>query len=438
MRIGIFTDTYRPTINGITFVADSLKKNLEDKGHEVFIFCPAKTVWTSKIRDGVEEGGRIIRIPSFKSGFFDDFDFTVFFPPKRIRQIKELDLDVIHVLTPSQVGLLGINAALKHDTPLVVQHCTDLYEYIEHYPNVLPGVLALVGVVFPMSVKLNGSEVKEIIKMYRPRFGATQWGRDIISRAITMVYGRADAVISLSRKSHRQLKSWQTKEYNYEITMMPNGINSLPKPTKRQVAEFKKRWNLTSKDEIFGFVGRLAEEKNLPVLIKAMDKIGKVRPNAKLLFVGDFDYREELEVMAAESEFPDRIIFTGAMPRETLGIVYSVLDVFAFPSLKDTQGWVLHEAAHAKKPIVIVDKELSEVVEDGVSGYFARNSAADLSRKIIDLLRSPTKREKFGLEGKKLALKFTEKRQVRKLEKLYEKIIDEKANAAPRDLDLDA
>ena len=73
--------------------------------------------------------------------------------------------------------------------------------------------------------------------------------------------------------------------------------------------------------------------------------------------------RKTLEKLAAETDFADRIIFTGAMPREDLGVAYKVMNVFTFPSLKDTQGWVLHEAAHAGKPIVIIDKEVSEVVE---------------------------------------------------------------------------
>lgn len=153
-----------------------------------------------------------------------------------------------------------------------------------------------------------------------------------------------------------------------------------------------------------------------------MNSVGKARPHAKLLFVGDFDYRDTLEAMAAESKYPDRIIFTGALPREELGVVYAALDVFAFPSLKDTQGWVLHEAAHAHLPIVLIDREVSEVVEDGKNGYFAKNNATDVARKVVELLKSPTKRAKFGEHSRELAMKFTEKKQTKKLEKLYEDV----------------
>ena len=121
----------------------------------------------------------------------------------------------------------------------------------------------------------------------------------------------------------------------------------------------------------------------MPILIQAFSEfIAEARPKSKLLFVGDFEYRKTLEKMAAETDLWIGIIFTGAMPREDLGVAYKVMSVFTFPSLKDTQGWVLHEAAHAGKPIVIIDKEVSEVVKDGVNGYFAENNPESVAEKV--------------------------------------------------------
>ena len=74
----------------------------------------------------------------------------------------------------------------------------------------------------------------------------------------------------------------------------------------------------------------------------------------------------------------------------------------------------------------MIDQNLSEVVADGVNGYIADNTAQDVASKVIELLKSPTKRQKFGLESKRLATKFTERRQIRKLEKLYQKITSER------------
>lgn len=423
MRIGLFTDTYRPSINGITFVVESLKNQLEALGHEVYVFCPARSIRPGKQTGQLAEDDHIIRFRSVRSGFFDDFDISLIFPPLLLGQIADMKLDVIHVFTPSQVGLLGINAAVKNDIPFVIQHCTDLYEFVENYPNVLPGILALIGVIFPANVKLNRKDLVEIAKLYRPQLGATKWSRAIIAKSITLLYSKADAVIALSTKSYNQLQSWQDDDYAYPLTLMPNGVNAIPRPTMAQLQSFREQWGFRKSDEIYGFVGRLGEEKNLPILIKAFDHIGKSRPNANLLFVGDFDYRATLESMAAQSKYPERIIFTGAMPREKLGVVYATLDVFAFPSLKDTQGWVLHEAAHAHLPIVLIDQDVSEVVRDGQNGYFSRNTATDFARKVTELLGSPKTRERFGEQSKILAQRYTEKKQIIKLIKLYERVI---------------
>lgn len=435
MRIGLFTDTYRPSINGIVFVVESLKRELEALGHEVFVFCPAKSILPNNRDDELSDNGHIIRFPSVKGAFFDDYDTSIFFPPRELAKIKRLKLDIIHIFTPSQIGLMGVQAAHKNQTPLVIQHSTDIYEFSEHYPAVLPGALMLGGVLFPLSAKFEGKDFREILKIYRPRTSVTKWNRDIIEQIVTMLYSKADAVIALSRKSRAQLESWQTEDYHYGVTLMPSGINALPGPTAARLAAFREAWGLSENDEIFGFVGRLGEEKNLPILIEAFDDyIAEARPYAKLLFVGDFEYRETLEAAARETDCAERIIFTGALPREELGVVYAALDVFCFPSLKDTQGWVLHEAAHARKPIVIIDQEVSEVVKDGENGFFAKNTARSVADGVISLLADAEKRRTYGETSKKLAAKYTERRQVRKLEALYRRVIAQRAPASHRDL----
>ena len=427
MRIGLFSDTYHPSVNGIVYVVDSLKQHLESEGHEVFVFCPAKTLRPKKAQGMFEEDMRIMRIPSVPSGFFDDFELSLFFPPRTIRQIRDLDLDIIHIFTPSQIGLLGINVAMKYDIPFVVQHCTDLYEFVEDYPNTVPGALALVSILFPLSVKLRRKDYVEIAKLVRPRLGAAKWGQDIIKRALTMAYSKADAAIALSMKSQKQLEGWQDEDYTYDVTLLPSGVDALPAPSKARLKAFCEQWGLEEGDEVVGNVGRLAEEKNLPVLIEAFDTIGAKRPHAKLVFVGDFDYRKTLEAMAAASKFPDRIIFTGALPRSELGVAYAALDVFAFPSLKDTQAWVLNEAAHAGLPIVMIDQDLSEVIVDDESGFFVENDPTDFADKIIRLLEDTELRARFGTRSKQLARRLTESRQVKKTIKLYQYCIDQHA-----------
>ena len=425
MRIGLFTDTYRPSINGIVFVVESTKKHLESLGHEVYVFCPARSIRPSKNSLKYDEDEHIVRFPSIKGAFYDDYDTSLFFPPRVLRRIRELDLDVIHFFTPGQIGLMGVYASYKTNTPLVAQHCTDLREYVEHYRDslLLPGVLALIALL-PFTVKVDGKDIREIMKLYRPRRGSVKWNGDIVERMVTLVYSKCDAVIGLSRKSKIQLESWQLSDnYRYEVTLKPDGVDPLPVASQLEKDAFRVTYGIGKDDELVTFVGRLGSEKNLEMLIGMMEEVVAAQPNARLLFVGDFEYRESLEEMAAESLAADRITFTGSLPRETLGTVYGTSNVFVFPSQTDTQAWVLHESTHAGLPVVMVDPSLSEVVKDGVNGYIVDNDIHAFASAVIDLLGDPEKREGFGAESKKLASKYTENKQIKKLEKIYQDVI---------------
>ena len=416
MKVGLFTDTYHPSVNGIVYVIDITKKHLVELGHEVFIFCPGG------IRSKNEDE-HIIHFPSVKGAFYDDNNLSLFFPPRVLRQIKALELDVIHFFTPGQVGLMAVYAANKYHIPIVAQHSTDVYEYVEHYPAVLPGLLMLAPLL-PLTFRFRGKDARQLLKLYVPRRGVNKWNRDIIEALISMVFSRCDAVIALSRKSQKQLKKWnKTTSYHFPITLMPTGINALPRTTQRELDEFRTEWNIDPRDELITYVGRLGAEKNLAILIPAIEKIIEKRPRARLLYVGDFEYRAELERLSRDSVASARITFTGALPRHELNKVYSNTSVFVFPSMTDTQGLVLHEAAHAGCPLVIVDAEVSEVLEPGKNGHKARNSAGDIAKQVVHILSRPKLREKYSLHSKRRAQQFTERVQVNKLVKLYQDII---------------
>jgi len=425
MKIGLFTDTYRPSINGIVYVVESTKKHLEELGHEVYIFCPARSIRPSKNAIVFDEDDHIVRFPSIKGAFYDDYDTSLFFPPRVLKQIRELELDVIHFFTPGQVGLMGVYAAFKSKTPLVAQHCTDLREYVEHYRDgmLLPGLLALLAIL-PFTVKVDGKDLREIMKLYRPRRGRVEWNIDIVERMVTLVYSKCDAVVALSRKSKAQLESWQKSDnYRYTVTLKPDGVTPLRESTKAEQTAFREQFDIAADDQLVTFVGRLGAEKNLALLIPVIEQVHVAHPKARLLFVGDFEYRETLESLARESLCPERITFTGALPREDLGRVYDTSSVFAFPSLTDTQAWVLHEATHAGLPVVMIDPELSEVVFDDENGYIVPNDVSPFAEAVGHLLGDPKLHKRFSKKSRELASQFTEEGQVKKLEKLYETAI---------------
>lgn len=419
MKIGIFTDTYRPSLNGIVYVTDILRNNFEKLGHEVYIFAPASSL--SGKTD--EPDPHIVRFPAIGGILYDDFNSSLFFPPKTLKQIEELDLDIIHFLTPGPVGLMGMYAANKLDKPVVAEYCTDLFEYVEHYPLAMPGIIAL-GIVLPFTFRPSRDDLLDMLKAARPRFGAAKWNREMVKHLITVLHEHCDAVIAHSRKSSQQMLSWQTDDEHYKIAIIPTGVDPIPAATADEVAAFKHQWGITNDDEVVTYVGRLSPEKNLDMLIDMIGELVKWRPTAKLMYVGDFaEYRPHLEEMASQSPAADRIIFTGRVPREQLGQVFGATKVFVFPSLTDTQSLALHEATGAGLPVVMIDEPVTEVVHDGANGYFSKDDPIDMAAKVNHVLDDPESYKKMCEASKHVASQFSEQKQAKKILDIYESII---------------
>lgn len=425
LRIGLFSDTYRPSVNGIVYVIDILREQFEADGHEVFIFCP--TSRANRDAEVAVDTDHIIRFPSIKGAFFEDYDLSVFFPPRELRRIKEMELDIIMFFTPGQIGLMAVYAAKKLDLPLISQHSTDIYEYVEHYPATLPGIAALSGVL-PFTIKMHGKDVISWVKTMRPR-RPSEWGRQAIERLLTIVHQKCDAVIVLSKKSYNQLSNWEGGE-SCRFELIPTGVDALPAATKTQIADFRAQYGIKPQDKVVTYIGRLSAEKNLDILIPVMERLITMDPHMKLLLVGDFEYREVLEKKAEASSAANHIIFTGKFPRESLGCAYGASDIFAFPSVKDTQGLVLHEAAHAGLPIVIVDRYVSEVVLENENGLVADNDPVSIAAVIMDLLSDDELRAKFGRRSKAIARQYTECGQTQKLIEVFYDVIAERELAA--------
>ncbi|HET9412321.1 MAG TPA: glycosyltransferase [Candidatus Saccharimonadales bacterium] len=419
MKIGIFTDTYRPSLNGIVYVTEILRRNFEAAGHEVFIFAPSSGLTNS----ADETDPHIIRFPAVSGVLFDDFNSSLFYPPKVLSQINDINLDVMHFLTPGTVGMMAIYAAHKLNKPLVAEYCTDLFEYVEHYPLAAPGIFAM-GAILPFTFKPSRVDLLEMVKAARPRLGTAKWNREMVKHLITVMHSHCDAVIAHSRKSALQMQGWQNNDEHYKIDIIPTGVDQIPPATPKQRAEFCRQWGITKDDQVITYVGRLSPEKNLDMLIEMIGELVKWRPNAKLMYVGDFaEYRPKLEEKAAASPAADRIIFAGRLPREDLGKAFAATKVFAFPSLTDTQSLALHEAAQAGLPIVMIDEPVTEVVHDGVNGYFCKNDPIDMAAKINSVLEDPVAYQAMSNASQEIAREFSEQKQCKKILRIYAKII---------------
>lgn len=412
MRIGIFTDTYHPMVNGITFVVDEAKRELEALGHEVFIICPS----SERKRTYYDELARILYIPAIKDVFFEDQMTSFFFPAAQVKRIKELRLDVIQFTTPGQIGMLGVYVALKNDTPLVAMYCTDLYEYIRHYPKVVPAVIAQV-ISSPLTLGARVPELRKVLTSLPARSEDEHWSQKLVAEMLTILHNRCQAVVTPSRKVAHQLKAWGTTS---PIHIIPTGIAPLPY-SLQQAAAFRKKYDIGESDKVILSVGRLGSEKNLELAIMAFDEIRSHVLGAKLVIVGKSEQHQPVLVeLASRQKHAKDIIFTGKIERAELGNVYAASDVFIFPSMTDTQGLVVHEAAQIGLPLVVCDQEVTEVLKDGVNGYFADNNRADFAVKICALLENDEQRIAMSAASQRIVADYSATSQAKKLLRVFE------------------
>ena len=412
MRIGIFSDTYTPQMSGIVVVIDIFRRNMAKLGHEVVVFAPKPLGYK-------EDDPNVVRFNALPGLFYDDYLTSVFFSPVALRHIKKKQLDIILILTPSQIGLLGVAAAKKFRIPLVSQYSTDLFEYVMLYPEVLPGIIALTGIA-SFSIKAKPSELLSLAReVGRRRRGSTPFSQSLVKNCITLLHNNCDAVVSLSRKKQQQMIDWKTET---RLEMIPTGVDALP--TTKNVDKLRDKLGIAPDDKVVLFAGRIAAEKNLDLLVDCFDRLIKLVPNARLLFVGDFEYRPILEEKASHLKNADRVIFTGRVPHEELGDYYAISDVFGFPSLTDTQGLVVHEAALAGLPLVLVDTEVSELLIPGETGFYARNNPRNMATTLAKVLTLPTKDyQQLSANAKARAEQFSEFEQTKKIVALFEELI---------------
>ncbi len=313
VKIGLFTDTYHPSSNGVVYVVDIIYDNLKSMGHDVTIIAPRPGL---RSRHGKQLKNRhILWVPAIKGLFFDEYLTSVFSPTLTVKKIDKLQLDLVYLFTPAQMGLLGAYYAKTNNLALVEQYSTDLVAYIKQYPSVIFGVLALIFVaIFSINIKLKdmASITTKLIGINKTK--DLNWSQNNTKQLLKIFHNNMDLVIAVSSKVQKQLlKDGVTTR----VEVIPTGVDPLLSESKKENV-FRKKWNINSGDLVILYAGRLSVEKNLDLLLESFCKIAADYSNIKLFFVGDFNYRKKLEEKALLSAFADRIVFTGRVHRDNL------------------------------------------------------------------------------------------------------------------------
>lgn len=169
--------------------------------------------------------------------------------------------------------------------------------------------------------------------------------------------------------------------YAGDYIVMENGVDFPRGPVSRdRCSALRKELGLPEQVPVYLFVGRMMWYKGVHIILDALAALRQSGRDFRMLMVGDGMERQEMEQKAAQLRLDDICIFTGAVhDREKLRTLFSLSDLFLFPSTFDTNGIVVREAAACGTASVLVrDSCAAEGVADGVNALLIEENAASL------------------------------------------------------------
>ncbi|QCC50812.1 glycosyltransferase [Halapricum salinum] len=369
--VAAFTDTYLPTVNGVTYTVKSWRECWEKRGHEMDVVYPGGDEYDPS--DG-EYPVRSVPFP-----FYEGFRIGVPQVPDAVE-----DADIVHSHTPFGVGLSGLRLSRSEDVPLVASYHTPTSEYAEY-------------------ISFNGAIERTV------RRCAESYERWFLEQT--------DLVVAPSERTRRHVV--QEVGVDTRVAVVPNGVD-IDRFQPVDTAAFRDRYDLGD-GPLVGYTGRHGYEKCLPDIVAATEDM-----DVTVVFGGDGPAREDLEARARKADLDIR--FLGFLDREELPAFYSVLDVFAFPSPVETQGLVALEANACGTPVVGVDSgALSDTIEDDATGYHYPRGDIDAFGEAIQ--RALDDRERLSGTCLDSREQLSVEHSVDRLEELYDSVLERTAIA---------
>jgi 1,2-diacylglycerol 3-alpha-glucosyltransferase len=356
MKIGLFTDTYLPQINGVATSVFMHKENLEKLGHQVFVFT------TTDPKAPLNETG-VFRISSIP--FASSRRIGIFIPPSLSRFIKGLGLDMVHTHTEFSLGIIGRSIARDLKIPFIHTYHT-IYENYTHY------IVKRLGVLEPAAKKL--------------------------ARTISTSFcNSANSVITPTDKVRDLLLSYSVRN---NISVIPTGIDTnrfnKSKHSPESLLELRASLGIGIQDKLLLYIGRMSKEKNIEELLTYLREYLLSQSNVKLLLVGDGPDKRRLVDLAKETGIHNHTIFAGEVPWDNIGAYYQLGELFVSASQSETQGITYMEALASGLPVVArADRCLEGVIQNKVNGFVFYDQA-ELTGYVDLILHNSEAREQLS------------------------------------------
>jgi glycosyltransferase involved in cell wall biosynthesis len=234
-------------------------------------------------------------------------------------------------------------------------------------------------------------------KLYGVEYVVTTHGSDLMTlraynwiKKIVLRNARKITVVS------NMLKEEALKiDSTLKVDVIPMGIDTKLFNPKKRDNSIKKNYKI--KKEFLLFVGRLAPEKGIDVLIEAMPEVIKKFPNAKLLIIGKGTLEDGLKKRVKELKLENNITFVGWIDNKELPRYYATADVFVCPSRREGFGLTFAEAGLCGCWLIGTNTGgITDIISEGKNGFLVKvDDKKDLIQKIVGSLRIKTQSKKL-------------------------------------------
>lgn len=394
MKIAFFSENFYPELSGVADSILTLGKELAGLGHQI-CFCVPRYSEKNFLKVGKEaaepdlgENIKILRFFSLPFPSATGQSRAVIPTGLKYLKLKRFNPDLIHSHLFFGLGLEAILTAKRLKKPLIGTNHTNFNGIIKH-----------------------GS------------FGGERLER-LANRYVSWYYNHCDYVTSPSKSVLREMKSCGFGRPSEVISNPIDLKNFFPAATEEK-GRLKKEFFLSASTVIYA--GRLAAEKRLEVLLRAIALVKKEIPDVNLAIVGHGEPRASLEELAGELGLERSVKFLGTVDKITLNKLYQAAEIFAIASPAESQCLSMMQAMAAGLPVVGVRAGGLDEYIDADNGFKAEpGDFRALAEKIILLLENPQLALKLGEGGRKLAGNFSAEVVARQWEKLYQHILKPK------------
>jgi glycosyltransferase involved in cell wall biosynthesis len=381
MRIGMMTDVYKPHVSGITNYISLNKRYLEQAGHEIFIF-------TFGDLDYADDETGVIRSPGLAlvdTGFSLNFHYS--------RKAKALlqTMDLVHVHHPFLSGRLALRYCRPLHIPILFTNHTRYDLYAQAYLPLLPEEISAT-----------------FLQTYMPPF----------CTAVDMVVSPSAGMAEVLRKLG----------VTCPIEVVPNGVEL--ERYQKVCDTCRDELGFDQNDILLVYSGRLGPEKNLDFLLRAFTGVAEAIDNVHLLIIGGGPEEEALIELAAQSSAAKRIHFTGMLAHDRLPQYLAMCNAFVTASVTEVHPLSVIEAMATGLPVLgIHSVGVGDTVEEGVTGFLARQDQAAFAAKLTRLCLDHDLRRKMGLAARKASEQYAIERATQIMLSHYKRLASE---AAPR------